>query len=95
MVIRRRIVSILSLPLCFWRGEVRRSLRLIATHRDHGGIVAGGVLLELGDVVDNVEAGILPEMALNEPDVMDPRGIPRIRFGFCRGVVWGVCLLTM
>lgn len=72
MVICRRIVPILALSFCFWRGEVRRSLGLIAAHRNHGGIVAGGVLLKLGDVVDNVEAGILPEMALNKPDIMDP-----------------------
>lgn len=87
MIIRRRIVSILALPFRFWRRRVRHSLGVIAAHRDHGGIVAGGVLLELGDIVDNVEAGILPEMALDEPDVMDPRRIPRIRSGLLECVV--------
>jgi len=72
MVIRRSIVSIIALPFCCWRGKVRRSLGLIAAHWDHGRIVAGGVLLELGDIVDNVEASILPEVALNKPDVMNP-----------------------
>lgn len=59
-----------------WRRQIRRSRRclgLAAAHRDHGGIVAGGVFLELGDIVDDIEAGILPEMALNKTDVMDPK----------------------
>lgn len=31
--------------------------------------------------MNNVEAGILPKMALNEPNVMNPRRILRIRLG--------------
>jgi hypothetical protein len=38
-------------------------------NRDHGRIVAGGILVKAGDMADDVKTCIAPEVALDETDI--------------------------
>lgn len=53
------------------RGEFPRRLAAVFKDRGDGRVVAGLVLLELLDVVDDVEAGVAPEVILDEAEGVD------------------------
>lgn len=41
-------------------------------HGDHGWVIAGRVLREMFGFANNAKAGVTPEMALDEPDIVYP-----------------------
>jgi hypothetical protein len=49
-------------------------------NRNHSGIVAAGVLIELGDFAYDIEASTAPEMTLNETYIMYPGELSTVSF---------------
>lgn len=73
MIVSGSIVSMISLSaLHSGRCRLRCCLGLAGiVDRDHGWIVAAGVLAQVGDLADGSEAGIAPEVALDKTDIMN------------------------
>lgn len=68
MVVGGRVVVFIPFPPLHGR---RWGIAWRIVDGNHGWIVTAWVLVEMGDFADDVEAGIAPEVALNEANIMD------------------------
>lgn len=70
MVVGRGIVSIISFSALHGSNRSRIVLAR-SVDRNHGWIVATGVLAKVGDFANDAEAGIAPKVALNKADIVN------------------------
>lgn len=73
MVVGRGIVALVAFSSRFRSRKACGSTRLGTVYGDNGRIVAGRILLQLGDLADHPKARAAPEEALDEADIGDSR----------------------